>query len=411
MTGCLNTGDQAGLGGSYPPGSSSLSASYPQNLRSLPYPSGQPYGAYGSKVPTGDIRQIQHQQPQAGFGQGGPGKPEEIIIEAQPGVPHGMAPGMVMGPSLPQPGELKMTTLPPHRLAPPDIVQIEALRLIPKGPYLLEPLEVLQIEVADALPKQDIRGMYMISPDGRINLGHTYGSVMVRGLTVEQAQAAIRNHLNPIIKGASVNIALVQMRQMQLIKGDHLVRPDGTIHLGMYGSVYVAGMTLGEAKAAIEQYLGAYLVNPQISIDVKAYNSRKVYIIADTFVNFRQQVIALPVTGNEHVLDAISKVQGLNFTASTKKIWVARPSPAGHPCSQVLPVDWKAITQAGRTETNYQLLPGDRIFIASDPFWCAYFQIDKVLAPFERVLDFTFRTQTVIQSIRNPGNAGIVVVP
>src|SRR5262249_13483396 len=145
--------------------------------------------------------------------------------------------------------------------------------------------------------------------------------------------------------------------------------------------------------------------------DVKAYNSRKIYIIADTFVNFRQQVITLPATGNETVLDAIGKVQGLNFTASTKRIWVARPGPCGNPASTVLPVDWKAITQAGRTETNSQLLPGDRIYIASDPFWCAYFEIDKFLAPFERVLDFTFRTATTIQTFRGNTNTGVVIAP
>jgi protein involved in polysaccharide export with SLBB domain len=296
-------------------------------------------------------------------------------------------------------------------VAPPDVLLIEALRLIPKGPYRLEPLEVIQIDVPDALPKQEIKGLFMILPDGKVNLGHSYGSVVIGNLTVDQAQAAIRSHLSPIIKNASVSISIVQMRTMQKISGEHLVRPDGTVHLGIYGSVYVAGMSLGQVKNAIENYLAAYLVNPQVSVDVKAYNSRKVYIIADTFVNFRQQVIVLPVTGNEHVLDAISKVQGLNFTASMNRIWIARPSPAGHPCSQILPVDWKAITQAGRTETNYQLLPGDRIYIDSDPFWRAYFQIDKVLAPFERVLDFTFRAATTVQSIRNPGSTGVIVAP
>src|ERR1017187_1754358 len=114
-------------------------------------------------------------------------------------------------------------------------------------------MEVLQIEVpaGEALPKQDIKGLYMISPEGKIHLGHTYGEVMVGGLTVEQARSAISRHLigpGRILQNTTVNIALVQMRQMQMIKGDHLVRPDGTVHLGMYGSVYVAGMTLGEVK-------------------------------------------------------------------------------------------------------------------------------------------------------------------
>ncbi len=33
---------------------------------------------------------------------------------------------------------------------------------------------------------------------------------------------------------------------------------------------------------------------------------------------------------------------------------------------QILPVDWKAITAQAATETNYQLMPGDRVFVAED---------------------------------------------
>jgi polysaccharide export outer membrane protein len=194
---------------------------------------------------------------------------------------------------------------------------------------------------------------------------------------------------------------------MQNIKGEHLVRPDGTVSLGMYGSVFVAGMTLGQVKCTIENHLAAYLINPQISVDVFAYNSRKIYIVADG-AGYGQQVIALPATGNETVLDAISRVQGLPAVASLKKIWVARPAPAGHPCSQVLPVDWKAITQAGQTTTNYQLLPGDRIYISSDPFICAYNWLDKLLSPVDRVLNTLLLGTVTFQSFQG-NNSGLLI--
>ena len=64
------------------------------------------------------------------------------------------------------------------------------------------------------------------------------------------------------------------------------------------------------------------------------------------------------------VLDAISNVSGLD-TVSSKKIWVARPTSDN--CKvQVLPVDWYAVTENGQPHTNYQILPGDRVFIAED---------------------------------------------
>ncbi|HMP18485.1 MAG TPA: polysaccharide biosynthesis/export family protein, partial [Gemmatales bacterium] len=102
---------------------------------------------------------------------------------------------------------------------------------------------------------------------------------------------------------------LAQYRGMQQIKGEHMVGPDGTIRLGIYGSVFVAGMTLDEARSAIESHLSAYLQKPEVSVDVFAYNSKVYYVITDGG-GFGEQVIPLPATGNETVLDAMSKVGG-----------------------------------------------------------------------------------------------------
>lgn len=436
LAGCMNTGGDDRV--MSPPVARGYPPTQPTPANRSGYYAPMPTGAPtpGNIMTTPGGMMDPRIRPAGQTGQPGqPVMPEEVPIDPGAGVPQGPMGGIQppiggiqpqfggipsqvgavpIPTSPPLPTELARTTHAPHRVAPPDILYIEALRMIPKGPYRLSAMEVLQIEVADTLPKQEIKGLYMISPEGGINLGHSYGNVRVGGLTVDQAQTAIRNHLSSIIKNANVNVALVQMRGMQNIKGEHLVRPDGTISLGMYGSVFVAGMTLGQVKCVIENHLAAYLVEPQVSVDVFAYNSRKIYIIADG-AGYGQQVIALPATGGETVLDAISRVQGLPSVASLKKIWVSRPSPAGHPCSTVLPVDWKAITQAGRTETNYQLLPGDRIYIHSDALICAYNYIDKLVAPVERIMGVTFLGANLINIFRygNNGNrgGGVVFVP
>ena len=103
-------------------------------------------------------------------------------------------------------------------------------------------------------------------------------------------------------------------------------------------------------------------------------------------------------------------MNGLPAVASLKKIWVSRPSPAGTPCSTVLPVDWKAITQAGRTETNYQLLPGDRIYIDSNCLITIYNYIDMAIAPFERVLGVLWLSSNTWWGFHNNGNNGAVIV-
>ena len=72
-------------------------------------------------------------------------------------------------------------------------------------------------------------------------------------------------------------MSLAQSRAMQQIRGEHLVRPDGTIGLGVYGQAYVAGLTLEQARAAVEAQLAKYLYRPEVSLDVAAYNS-KIYL-------------------------------------------------------------------------------------------------------------------------------------
>jgi polysaccharide export outer membrane protein len=111
-------------------------------------------------------------------------------------------------------------------------------------------------------------------------------------------------------------------------------------------------------------------------------------------------VYRFPVTGKETVLDAISNISGLPAVASRKKIWVARPAPAHHGCSQILPVDWLAIAEGGVTGTNYQLFPGDRVYVASDCFIRMDNYLAKFLAPFERILGFALLTSVTLQNFR-----------
>jgi len=190
----------------------------------------------------------------------------------------------------------------------------------------------------------------------------------------------------------------------QPVQGEHLVRPDGTINLGTYGSVRVGGMTLDEARAAIKEKLSQYIKNVKLNVDIFAYNSKRIYIIADGG-GFGQQVYPLPFTGNETVLDAIGQIGGLPTVASKKKIWVARPAPDD--TVQTMPVDWKAITQDGLVRTNYQLFPGDRIYIESDRLIALDGLVTKIVTPMERIIGVTYLGARTVFQLQNMGR-GVV---
>ena len=214
-----------------------------------------------------------------------------------------------------------------------------------------------------------------------------------------------------------MSVTLAQSKGVQQIRGEHLIRPDGTVGLGTYGSVFVAGMTLPQVKACIEQHLSRFLLKPEVSVDVAAFNSKFYYVITD-FAGSGESVQKFPATGNETVLDAIANIGGLS-PVSTKKLWIARPAPSGECLDQILPVDWKGITRRGHTRSNYQILPGDRVFIMGQPLTKLDSQMARALAPVERVLGVTLLGTSTVNTIRFPqggfgggfgGGGGIVNV-
>src|SRR5262249_55526786 len=158
-------------------------------------------------------------------------------------------------------------------------------------------------------------------------------------------QRAITTKLKQFVKDPQITVSLAQSRGVQQIAGQHIIRPDGTVGLSSYGSVYVAGMTIAQAKAAIESHLSKYLYRPEAAGDVYSYNS-KVSSVIPAFAGSGERVARPPHPGTEPVLDAVSQMGGLSPVPS-RKIWVARPAPTGCGHDQVLPVDWCGITRRG----------------------------------------------------------------
>jgi polysaccharide export outer membrane protein len=147
--------------------------------------------------------------------------------------------------------------------------------------------------------------------------------------------------------------------------GTYLVRPDGTVNLGPLGAVAVAGLTQEQAAAAIRQAVTDRMPGyprsgqtPVATVAIRSANSKRFYVVTDSPDG--EQVAPFPCTGNETVMDALARSGALG-TVAGKAVAVNRPVGPG--CFQSLPVDWVGITQQGQTATNYQLLPGDRLYV------------------------------------------------
>ena len=297
------------------------------------------------------------------------------------------------------PRELSKVVLPTYTIEPPDILVIEAIHVVPRSPYALRTGDVMAINVIGTLPDAPVTGAFPIQPGGIVNLGPPYGAVRLSGLSVQQAEEEIRRVLAMHIRAPVVSVSLVQMSGQQQIAGQHLVGPDGTVTLGAYGSVAVVGLTIAQAKYAIEQHLALFLEDPEVAIDVFAYNSKTYYVITEG-AGLGDTVTRWPVTGNDTVLDALANVNGITGVSS-KRIWVARPVPHSDQM-QILPVDWHGITAGAVAATNYQLMPGDRLFVAEDKLVAFDTHLGKLFAPLERAMGFTLLTVGTATRLSGP---------
>jgi polysaccharide export outer membrane protein len=200
----------------------------------------------------------------------------------------------------------------------------------------------------------------------------------------------------------------------QVLQGSHLVRPDGTVNLGINGTVFVAGLTIEQVKDAIARQLWnnqttkkftEKQIKDELDVDVLVYNSKWYYIITDGG-GYGAQVYRVPVTGNETVLDALAQINGLPAVASKKQIWVARATPGDFDHPKILPVDWCGLAERGSAATNYQIYPNDRIFVQSSPAIRVDTVLSKILSPVNRVFGSVLLGATTVNTIKSGSTSG-----
>jgi polysaccharide export outer membrane protein len=281
------------------------------------------------------------------------------------------------------PRELAMVSLPEYRIEPPDELSIELLKVVPRSPYRIAAYDVLDIDVGGTMPEEAIRGYFLVEGEGFVTLGPAYGTVHVEGMTLDEATEAVTRHLQKLLERPAVSIHLSRPAETQEVTNSYLVQPDGTVNLRQYGMVRVAGKTVTEARRAVQEQLSQYFDSPCVALEVKHYVSQKYYVIA-AGAGIGDNIQMYPITGNETVLDAIARLPGPS-KMSSKTMWLARPAPTESGKESVLPVDFVAITQ-GVTATNYQLMPGDRLYIVDDKLVAGENYLAKLTAPIDRLL-------------------------
>ena len=78
---------------------------------------------------------------------------------------------------------------------------------------VIQPEHLVQIDVDGTFSNAPIRGLYLVDPDGYVNLGAVYGKVKVAGMTGDEAQAALLVHLKQWLISPRVTISIAGWRR------------------------------------------------------------------------------------------------------------------------------------------------------------------------------------------------------
>jgi hypothetical protein len=242
----------------------------------------------------------------------------------------------------------------------------------PQTQTVLDPgMEVRwQVRTAKDEPGQVNVGLGIIGPDGTMVIG-PYGACRVAGLNVNQATTAVEKHLADYLKAPKVQLTLAGPQPgLETISVQRPAREANLAPVTWRGAGSRAAPSL-TTPAMIPDAALSVTAAPRTSMTVQSSNSDltavgNTYQIITDGHPFGEQTIRVTLTGNDNVRDAlrllgeINKTSGHAPVAVKPQVWVARSAGEGRP-DALLAVDWTAL-QRGESETNYPIMPGDRVY-------------------------------------------------
>jgi protein involved in polysaccharide export with SLBB domain len=140
------------------------------------------------------------------------------------------------------------------------------------------------------------------------------------------------------------------------------IAPDGTISYLQAQNINIAGMTIDEARLAIEKGLASNFLTPRVIITPQEVGSKR-FTILGKVINRGVVTLERPITLVEAIANAGGIETGL-FERNTIELadldrsFVSRKG-------QQLPIDFRRLLNEGDMKQNIEIEPNDFIFIAS----------------------------------------------
>jgi polysaccharide biosynthesis/export protein len=138
------------------------------------------------------------------------------------------------------------------------------------------------------------------------------------------------------------------------LSGTVKVRPDGFVTLPLVNEIQVVGMTTAQLRKVLENKYKEFTVDPFVTVRLEAIASSEVFLVG--------QVVrpgALPLNGNETLLQILTRAGGLTIFADRSNIRLVRRD--GDKVTEYI-ADYDGIIK-GDLKQDILLRPGDRIIV------------------------------------------------
>jgi polysaccharide export outer membrane protein len=138
------------------------------------------------------------------------------------------------------------------------------------------------------------------------------------------------------------------------LSGTVKVRPDGYVTLPLINELQVVGLTTGQLRKLLEEKYKDFTTDPFVTIRIEGISSTEVFLVGQV-----GRSGAFPLSGNETILQLLSRVGGLGIFADRSNVRVVRRD--GDKITEYI-VDYDAILK-GDLKQDILLRPGDRIIV------------------------------------------------
>jgi polysaccharide export outer membrane protein len=184
------------------------------------------------------------------------------------------------------------------------------------------------------------------------------------------------------------------------------VSREGVFSYPLIGTVQAGGLSIEQLEKEIRDRLsGKYIIDPQVSVTVKEYKSKKVFVLGEVGGPGGKGPGTYPLTGKTSLMEVLTMTGGPTQNAGTEAT-ISRPRKTGgasgsqekSPNDEVIKVNLRKLLE-GDASQNIYLEPNDTVYVSKAAFFYVYGEVKN---PGRYNLE---RGTTVLKAITTAGGA------